>query len=241
MSIAETITKRIDTIGPGTLFSYRDFKAAPNTMEAMAAILSRLAAKGIIRRFEKGKYFKPQEGMFGEVPLKTDQIVESLIKENGHLIGYVTGAVAYNNMGLTTQISNEYTIATYQFRKPIQKGRVKARFVKAYCGITEVNIPQLQLLDAIKDIRSIPGTETNTALELIKMKIEKLSLNEQKKLGQLALTYPSSVRALTGAVLERLNNKPTSERLYKSLNFLSTYKLGIKEAVLPNKDKWRIE
>src|ERR1035437_9097525 len=207
MSVAETISNQIKSLEPGILFSYRDFKTAPNTMEAMAAAFSRLTSKGIIKRFEKGIYFKPQEGMFGEVPLKENQIIESIIKDNGNLTGYLTGTMAYNKMGLTTQIANEYTIATYEFRKPLQKGRVKARFVKAYCDITEINIPLLQLLDAIKDIRSIPGTETNKALELIKIKVEKLSLTEQKKLSGLALNYPPSTRALTGAVLELLKNK----------------------------------
>lgn len=240
MSVAETITNQIESIKPGTLFSYRDFKAAPNTMEAMAAALCRLASKGIIRRFEKGKYFKPQEGRFGQVPLKENQIIESIIKDNGKWTGYLTGAAAYNKMGLTTQIASEYTIAAYQFRKPVKKGRIKVRFVKAYCDITATNIPILQLADAIKDIRSIPGTETNTALEIIKVKIEKLSLTGQNKLGRLALNYPPSVRALTGAVLELLNNKQASEKLYKSLNYLSKYILGINEKALPNRDKWKI-
>ena len=241
MSITETITNRIEGFEAGILFSYRDFKVAPNTMEATAAILSRLTLKGIIKRFGKGKYFKPKNGAFGEVPLKENQIIETIIKDNGNLTGYLTGAGAYNKMGLTTQIANEYTIAAYEFRKPIQKGRVKARFVKAYCNITATNIPLLQLLDAIKDIRSIPGMETNTTLELIKIKLEKLSLTEQKKLSRLALDYPSSTRALTGAMLELLNNKQASGKLYKSLNFLSKYKFGIKESVLHNKDKWKIE
>ena len=241
MSISKTISNQIESLEPGILFSYRDFKIAPNTMEAMAAAFSRLTSKGIIKRFEKGIYFKPQEGMFGEVPLKENQIIESIIKDNGNLTGYLTGTMAYNKMGLTTQIANEYTIAAYEFRKPVQKGRVKARFVKAYCDITEINIPMLQLLDAIKDIRSIPGTETNKALELIKIKVEKLSLSEQKKLTQLALNYPPATRALTGAVLELLKKKDTSEKLFKSLNYLSKYALGIKEKALPNRDKWKIE
>ena len=137
-------------------------------------------------------------------------------------------------------MSNEYTIATYEFRKPYQKGRIKAKFVKAYCDITESNIPLLQLLDAFKDIRSIPGTETNNALELLKLKVEKLSLSEQKKLAQLALNYPPATRALLGAVLEGGNDKKISEKLYKSLNPLSKYTLEIKESALPNKDKWKI-
>lgn len=241
MSIAETITNRIENFEAGTLFSYQDLQVPSGNFEAMAATFSRLTSKGIIRRFGKGRYFKPKNGMFGEVPLKESQIIESITMDNGSLTGYLTGAIAYNKMGLTTQIANEYTIAAYEFRKPVRKGRAKIRFVKAYCDITAKNITMLQLLDAIKDIRSIPGTEPNTALELIKIKLEGLSLTEQKKLSGLALNYPPSVRALTGAVLELLNNKKASEKLYKSLNFLSKYMLGINEKILPNRDKWKIE
>lgn len=241
MTVAKNISNQIQKLEPGILFSYQDFKVAPNTMEAMAAALSRLASKGVIKRFGRGKYFKPKEGAFGAVPLQENQIIESIIKDNGILTGYLTGSAAYNKMGLTTQMSNEYTIATYEFRKPYQKGRIKARFVKAYCDITESNIPLLQLLDAFKDIRSIPGTETNNALELLKLKVEKLSLSEQKKLAQLALNYPPATRALLGAVLEGGNDKKASEKLYKSLNPLSKYMLGIKDSILPNKDKWKIK
>lgn len=241
MSISETITNQIESFEAGTLFSYQDLQVPSGSFEAMAATFSRLNSKGVIRRFGKGRYFKPKSGMFGEVPLKESQIIESITIENGSLVGYLTGAIAYNKMGLTTQIANEYTIAAHEFRKPVQKGRIKVRFVKAYCDITTINIPLLQLLDAIKDIRCIPGIEPNTALELIKIKLEGLSLTEQKKLSGLALNYPPSVRALTGAVLELLNNKKASEKLYKSLNFLSKYMLGVNEKILPNRNKWKIE
>ena len=127
MTVAKSISNQIQKLEPGILFSYQDFKVAPNTMDAMAATLSRLASKGIIKRFGRGKYFKPKEGSFGTVPLQESQIIESIIKENGILKGYLTGFAAYNQMGLTTQMSNEYTIATYVFRKPYQKGRIKAR------------------------------------------------------------------------------------------------------------------
>lgn len=240
MTVAKNISNQIQKLEPGILFSYQDLKVASNAMDALAATLSRLASKGIIKRFGRGKYFKPKEGSFGTIPLQENQIIESIIKENGNLKGYLTGFAAYNQMGLTTQMSNEYTIATYEFRKPYQKGRIKAKFVKAYCDITEANIPLLQLLDAIKDIRSIPGTETNNALDLLKLKVEKLSLNERNRLALLALNYPPATRALLGAVLEIVSSKVASEKLYKSLNPLSKYSLGIKGSVLPNKDKWKI-
>ncbi len=241
MSIAAIVTKRIEIIEPGKLFSYSDFKIPSARMGAMANTLSRLASKGVIRRFEKGTYFKPKQGMYGEMSLQQNQILEYILKENGNLIGYVTGTTAYNRLGLSTQIANEYVIAAYELRKPFNKGRIKARFVKAYAEITENNIFLLQLLDAIKEIRNIPGTGTNTALEILQIKLKGLSLSEQKKLVQLALTYPPATRALVGAMFELLENDLAATKLYKTLNPLSKYKLGIMEKTLPNKDKWKIE
>lgn len=241
MNISATITKQVAKIPSGIIFSSRDFFSNPNSMGAVSAMFSRLASKGIIKRFSKGKYFKPTEGMFGEIPLKENEILNSILRENGKITGYLTGNVAYNVMGLTTQISNEYIIATYGFRKPLQKGRIKARFVRAYANIEENNIPLLQLLDSIKDIKSIPGVETNTALELIKIKLQALSLNEVKLLTQIALNYPPATRALTGALLELLKFDTLSKKLFNSLNFLSKYKFSINEKILPNKNKWKIE
>lgn len=241
MNISATIIKRIDYFEPGVIFSYRDIQTPSTKMEAVAAALSRLVSKGIIKRFEKGKFFKPQQGMFGGLQLKENQILESVLKENGKLTGYLTGAVVYNQMGLTTQIPNEYSIATHELRKPINKGRFNARFVKAYCAITEKNIPLLQLLDTIKDISNISGTEPNTVIKLIIIKLKELSLTEQKKIAQLALNYPPSTRALIGALFELCTNNIPTEKLYRSLNQLSKYKLGIGESTLPNKNKWKIE
>ncbi len=241
MNIAGTITRRIETIEEGIIFSYKDFKPFSDSIEAMAAAFSRLTAKGIIKRFGKGKYYRPKNGAFGEVPLKENQVLESILKKNGNWTGYLTGPVMYNKMGLTTQIANEYIIAAGEFRKPIQIGHVKARFIKAYCDIEEKNIPLLQLLDAIKDFRSIPGTEPISVLKLLKIKLKELSLAEQKKIGRLALNYPPSTRALIGALIELLNNTSPTEKLYKSLNLLSKYKLGISAEILPNRDKWKIE
>ncbi len=242
MNIAATITKQIEIIEPGKLFSYRDFKLPADRMVAMANTLSKLVSKGIIKRFEKGKYFKPKQGMFGEVPLAQSQILQSILKENGNRVGYVTGTMAYNQMSLTTQIPNEYVIATNELRRSIKKEGVRIRFVKAYSSeITDNNIDLLRLLDAIKDIRVIPATGTNTALELIKGKLKRLSLNEQKEIVRLVLNYPPSTKALVGAMFELMGNNLGADKLYKTLNPLSKYKIGIDEKKLPNKNKWKIE
>jgi len=46
---------------------------------------------------------------------------------------------------------------------------------------------------------------------------------------------------LLGAIVELLGYNSSAVKLYKTLNPLSKYKLGIEEKILPNKNKWKIE
>lgn len=241
MSTIENITNRINSIQDGVLFSYSDFKFSADSMDAMAAAFSRLAAKGKIKRFGKGKYYKPKKGTFGEVPLSENQILNSILKKNDKLTGYITGTFAYNSLGLTTQIPNEYIVATSNLRKPIVLGRIKVRFVKSYCEVEENNIPLLQLLDAMKDFKNIPGTNSDSVIELLKIKLKNLSPSEWKRIIQMAINYPPSTRALLGALMELSAKDGLALKLYKSLNPLSSYNLNISSKILPNKEKWKIE
>ena len=78
----------------------------------------------------------------------------------GKLNGYITGAYIYNKMGLTEQVATTITIAT---PNPVRRFRFKnldVECVKAYCMdcSDESLVPYLRLLDAIKDMKRIPGT-----------------------------------------------------------------------------------
>lgn len=241
MSTAENITKQVEAIEPGVIFSYKDFKIPNDQLVATANTLSRLAAKGIIHRFEKGKYYKTTQGMVGELHLNENQFLTSILKAKGYLIGYLSGTTAHNRLSLTTQMPAEYTIATTELRKSIKIGRFRARFVKSYSSdITADNIILLQILDSIKDINHISATSTNDALIIMKTILKRLPLIEQKKIVQFALNYPPSTRALTGAIFELNRNKKAANTLFKTLNPLSKYKFGVSIKTLPNKDKWKI-
>ena len=241
MSGAEIITNKIQGIEPGMLFTYKDLSSENISAESTLATLSRLTSKGMIKRFEKGVYFKPKKGTFGEVPVKESQILTTLLYKNGKQVGYLTGAGVYNKMGLSTQLTNYYTIATKKARKPINDGRIKVCFVKTYCEVSEENTGLLQLLDAIKDLKNILGSNADAIISLIKIKFEKLSQDEKIKICELAIKYPPSVRAISGAILECLGQTSISSKLYNSLNDLSKYTIGIEEKTLPNKSKWKIK
>ena len=155
-------------------------------------------------------------------------------------MGYVTGLTAYNALGLTSQVSNTLMIARRSLQPDKALNGYNIRYVKRDFNFTYEDVKLLQILDAFKDIKSIPDVSVSDALKLLVSAILKLEEKEVRNLVRLSFNYPPSVRALVGAVIE--NNIPGMSivSLYRSLNPLSRYKFGIDQSVLPNKSKWNI-
>ena len=114
--------------------------------------------------------------------------------------------------------------------------------VKSYAEITEKNYETLGLLDVFKDIKQIPDCSANKAINRLFVIINEQDAKQIDQLIKYALVYPPRVRALLGAVLERIGNNINGlDNLKNSLNPLTNIKLGVSEEVLPNKQNWNIE
>jgi hypothetical protein len=99
----------------------------------------------------------------------------------------------------------------------------------------------LQILDAVRFVRSIPATTTDEACKRLIQIFRELPPEKKLKIAKLALKYTDYVRALCGAILEFIGaDKSLLVLLDKSLNGVTTYKLGVSENILPTKIKWRI-
>lgn len=68
--VARIVRARIEEGGPDTIWTYSDFAFLPPY--AVAAALSRLSKKGVLKRVRKGLYYAPKETRFG----KTVRILE---------------------------------------------------------------------------------------------------------------------------------------------------------------------
>ena len=144
-----------------------------------------MVASGKIAKLSKGKYYKPENTPFGNLQPKQAQVLKDLLEENGKITGYLTGYNIYNQLGLTTQVSNTVQIGKNQVRPNFKRERYTIAFVKQKNIITKDNIPLLQVLDAIRYIKDFEDKEI-------------------KRLVRLALIYPPATRALLGALLEQL-------------------------------------
>jgi hypothetical protein len=240
MNISDIVEYKIDRFKSGYVFTYNDFFISVDKVNALKKALSRLVASGKIVRLSKGKYYKPKEGIIGDLMPDEYQIVKDLLEDEGKLIGYLSGFSAFNKLGLTTQVSNTIQIGTNIDKKSIKRGKYTIRFIRQRNTINKDTIFILQILDSIRFIKRIPDANINTSCERLKNIIQDLSDSDLDYMLKLAIKYNPATRALTGAILELIKGEAYVALLYKTLRITTTFDLNISEETLKNKDKWQI-
>lgn len=240
MKTTDYIAITIDRFPKGYVFTYSDFNTEVNKQEAVIKTLNRMVASGKIAKLSKGKYYKPEVTPFGNLQPNQAQVVKDLLEENGKITGYLTGYSIYNQLGLTTQISNTIQIGKNQIRPNFKRERYTITFVMQKNTITSENVPLLQLLDAVRYIKKIPDASVEASCKRLIAILKKMGTKEVNTLIRLALKYPPATRALLGALLEQLQQTEATELLFKSLNPITKYKLSGAANVLSTTIKWNI-
>lgn len=239
MKVTDYLRDRINNFPKGYVFTYEDFITEANKREAVIKTLNRMVKDDQIAKLSKGKFYKPEQTPFGQLLPDQRQIVKDYLEKEGRvLIGYLTGYSIYNQLGLSTQVSNVIQIGTANWRPSITRDRYKIVFVKQKNSITKENIPLLQILDAIKNIKKIPDATMAQSCKRFMAILKVLPETQLKTIMRLALKYPPSTRALLGAMLDEI--KVDTTILLKSLNSITTYKIGAGLNILPNAEKWNI-
>jgi len=241
MSLSTKIRNIIVRLSDGKSFGYADLNLSREEYTNAAKVLERLQKDGLIKRFSKGVFYKPEKTIFGELIPVNNELLKPYMNENGKRVAYETGTVLYNRMGLTTQMAFRTKIASRNKRVSINREAIKADAVKSYVDVTENNYQLLGVLDAIKDIRQIPDSNIAQSVKIITGIINSLPDKEKSKLIKYALLYPPRARALVGAILENLATaKKDLKALNESLNPLTQIKLGLDEQDLPTVKNWNI-
>jgi hypothetical protein len=166
--------------------------------------------------------------------------VKDLLENDGKISGYLTGYSIYNQLGLTTQVSNTIQIGKNEIRPNFKRERYTISFIKQKNTITKENIPLLQLLDAIRYIKKIPDSNIETSCKRFLAIIKNFTDKETNSLLRLALKYPPATRALLGALVDALQQDKATETLFKSLNPITKYKLTGVAKALSTTEKWNI-
>jgi hypothetical protein len=138
-------------------------------------------------------------------------------------------------------LSNIIQIGANFDKKQIQRGKYKIKFVRQWNTVTKNNIYFLQLLDSIRFIKNIPDTTIDQSFKRLAYLVSELEEDKKKSLTDLALNYPASTRALTGAIFENSGYTNMANRLLKSLNPTTWYNIDISNELIPDKQKWKIK
>lgn len=239
MKTTDYIAYIIDRFPKGFVFTYADFNSEVSQKQALIKALNRMVISGKIAKLSKGKYYKPETTPFGDLLPNQKQVVKDLLEEKGKINGYLTGYSIYNQLGLTTQVSNTIQIGKNEIRPSFKRDRYTIDFIKQKNNITKDNIPLLQILDAIRNIKKIPDTTiTNSCIRFIAI-LRQLKEKDLLLIMRLAHKYPPATRALLGAMLDELKSTKT-ETLFNTLNPITKYKLAGAFSVLSTAEKWNI-
>ena len=204
MKVSDYIATTIYRLPKGYVFTYADFTTEVNKKEAVIKALNRMVVSGKIAKLAKGKYYKPENTPFGNLQPKQAQVVKDLLEEDGKMIGYLTGYSIYNQLGLTTQVSNTIQIGKNEIRPSFKRERYTISFIKQKNTITKENIPLLQILDAIRYIKKIPDATIESSCRRISAILLNLPDKDKGTMVRLALKYPPATRAASSSKVFRI-------------------------------------
>jgi hypothetical protein len=237
MIVSKAVIKKINSKASGELITFAEFSYLEN-FNAVALTFGRLRKSGKIVRLSKGVYYKPTITKYGTLMPNEDEILKKLLLKKNK--GYISGAVAFNKLGLTSQVPNTIEIRGNSSSRLAKIGKLRVKYKKFDVKFKTADIEVLQLLDSLQDIRKIPDATIKEIYIEVSLKILRLTEEKIKRLVLFAKNRKPQVRALVGAILD--NKFPNlTYSLLKTLNPLTTYKLGIDEYIMPNKKKWNIK
>lgn len=103
-----------------------------------------------------------------------------------------------------------------------------------------MNIPLLQILDAVKAVKIIPDATSDETIRRLITLIGELSPKDTNLLAVLAEKYTPQTRSMTGAIIELQGYAELAKKLKMTLHPSTTYKIGVSGNVLPNRRNWNI-
>ncbi len=218
-SFRSNIIRQIETIPEGKIFTFSDLDFPVEKFSNVAVILSGLAKEKRLVRVEKGAYYRPKQSSLGlgVLPVYQDEQLNYLTRK---LDGYLTGTYIYNKMSLTEQVSSVITIAAPQPVRPFRFKKLSVECVKSYADTPgdENTLRLIRMLDAIKDLKYIPGTTPQQAYDRIfALHISQLSPVNLEKIVSLAINYPPRVRKILSDMLKKDNRFDLSKQLVNTI------------------------
>jgi hypothetical protein len=219
--------------GGERLWRLEDFRDL--SFEAVAQALSRLTRKGVVERLSKGVYYRPRETVFGK-SRPNPATMQKLASKSKTV--FPAGIAAANLLGFTTQTARRRELSTSALslpRKLVGKETViHARRPAAWANLSEADAAMLDFL------RRGGQTSELSQRKTVSRTVALLSEDGRfERLWKVADSEPPRVRAILGAIGERLGKKRNVlKHLHASLNPFSKFNFGVLSG-LPHARNWQ--
>ena len=156
-----------------------------------------LTDNGKLSRFENGIYYIPKKSLLGgSVAIPPEIVVEKkYIARNDKIMGYYSGYVFANKIGISTQMPFVQEIVTNEMGNPIKRLDYNGRtFIvrKSRCEITEDNVYTLQFLELLKDIETYSELTKEETKDKLSDYIFSKSITKEKVDNYLSL-FPDKI------------------------------------------------
>ena len=199
--ITTRVQSKISSLSNGAVFASNSFKFLDANKNSVEKELSKLNADGVIKRFRKGIYYKPQKSsLFGDVLPNPSAIAQAIAKLNGANI-VPDGSMALNMLGLSDQVPMKYIYLNDKLHKSEFVGNTEIVFKRITAKkLTSTNKKVGLVLSAIEYL----GKDTFRDKHLVKDFASKLKVNDIKDLSKSSQNYPIWVQNRVDEIINEI-------------------------------------
>ncbi len=204
MMTAKMLRHRIDQLAPREPIIVGNITREFSNINALDLAFHRFEKQGLVVRYKKGIYYKPQVSRLGNFGIDKEALIrEKYLYPNGKINGYLTGPQIWNQWGLTTQIPRKQWIAVEGIRQQRYDKNLEVQLIKAKGQITQDAVSALQFLDTLQQMDLIQDeTPERVITKLMKIYGERFTVKDRLIVLQQAENYSKEVQVLAGLVAE---------------------------------------
>jgi len=200
--ITTRVQSKISSLSNGVVFASNSFRFQDANQNSVEKELSKLNADGVIKRFRKGIYYKPQKStLFGDVLPNPSAVAQAIAKLNdAHIVP--DGSMALNMLGLSDQVPMKYIYLNDKLHKSEFVGSTEIVFKRINAKkLTASNKRVALVLSAIDYL----GRDAFSDRNLVKDFASKLDVSDIKDLDRASKYYPLWVKNRVSEIINEIH------------------------------------
>jgi len=200
--ITTRVQSKISSLSNGVVFASNSFRFQDANQNSVEKELSKLNADGVIKRFRKGIYYKPQKStLFGDVLPSPSAVAEAIAKLNDAYI-VPDGSMALNMLGLSDQVPMKYIYLNDKLHKSEFVGNTEIVFKRINAKkLTTSNKRVALVLSAVDYL----GKDAFSDKNLVKDFASKLDISDIKDLDRASKYYPLWVKNRVSEIINEIH------------------------------------